>query len=75
LSAVLTAYMATTPKYLDFNKDQPISIHLEPSEFASWPSEKCVDCQVPTRYWTPDKLTPLCPSCCQKRNEAMVSKK
>jgi len=47
---------------------KPFTVHLEPGDYASLPCENCVDCQLSTRYWLEDQHTPLCESCCVKRN-------
>lgn len=78
LSVVLSAYMASGPAIVPMpaapNKSVA-SVELEPDEFRHWPPESCTDCRKPTRHWMPDKHTPLCPSCCQKRNEAKALEK
>lgn len=52
----------------------PPQVHLEDEEMHHCPPENCTDCRQPTRYWLPDKHTPLCQSCCAKRAEAHQGK-
>jgi hypothetical protein len=52
-----------TPKWM---------VHEEPLDMQQnfTMREHCVDCRQPTKFWLPDKHTPLCPDCCEKRNKA-----
>lgn len=75
LSVILSAYMASGPAIVPMppapaQVQAAASVELEPDEFRHWPPESCADCHKPTRHWMPDKHTPLCPSCCTKRNQA-----
>lgn len=56
-------------------KTQPFTVHHEDAEFKRDEAENCTDCHQPTRYWLPDKHTPLCPDCCAKRNNHHCNKR
>ena len=47
-----------------------IVVHLEPEEFRNWPSESCVECRTPTRYWVTPHI-PLCKDCAYLLNQEL----
>lgn len=47
----------------------PIVVHHEGPEFRRDVPENCKFCGVPTRYWTKDCHTPVCPNCALRKDE------
>ena len=55
-------------------KTPKFKVHLEDKSWHHDVPENCTDCKTPTRYWLPDKHTPLCQACCAKRVSAHQGK-
>ena len=50
----------------------PILIEQEPEELFSAPAEKCIFCNVETRFWNVECNKPVCTTCAESLEQSDV---